>query len=307
MSTVAPVHYRISVEPDLENCRFAGQTDITLEASEEIYDISLDAAGLRVERCLISIDDVLTPCPFEMNTETHRLKVSLPRSLTGTLVVHIDYEGTINDTMAGFYRSRYTSGDTGGYIAVTQFEERDARRAFPCFDHPAYKATFEVEMTIDEGLAAISNCPAAEETALRDGRKKVAFQRTPKMSTYLLFFGVGPFEFKKETGTVTVQVATMPGMTTYADYALQFGRQSLLYCEEYYGIPYPLTKLDLIAIPDFAVGAMETWGAITFRENLLLHYPGVTSRAAEQRICEVIAHEIAHQWFGNLVTPTDWA
>ena len=303
---IVPVHYRVSLEPDLANWRFAGQTDITLEASAELTDIGVDAVELTVHRCLLALDDVFTPCSFEVDTEIHRLNISLPHPMTGMITLRIDYEGTINDKMAGFYRSRYASDDTIGFIAVTQFQERDARRAFPCFDHPVYKATFDVEMTIDAGLTAISNCPVAEETTLEDGRKKVAFHRTPKMSTYLLFFGVGPFEFKKETGAVTVQVATMPGMGPYADYALKFGRDALVYCEEYYGIPYPLPKLDLLAIPDFAFGAMENWGAITFRENLLLHYPGVTSRAAEQRICEVIAHEIAHQWFGNLVTPSDW-
>jgi tricorn protease interacting factor F2/3 len=126
------------------------------------------------------------------------------------------------------------------------------------------------------------------------------------MSTYLLFIGVGAFEFIEDAGHPLIRAATMPGMTRHARFGLEFGRKALAFCEEYYGIRYQLPKLDLVAIQDFASGAMENWGAITFRENLLLHYPDITSKAGEQRICEVIAHEIVHQWFGDLVTPSDW-
>jgi tricorn protease interacting factor F2/3 len=126
------------------------------------------------------------------------------------------------------------------------------------------------------------------------------------MSTYLVFFGVGEFEITRDTKDPRVRAVTLPGMKPYAEFGLAFGRKSLEFSEAYYGIPYPLPKMDLIAIPDFAFGAMENWGAITFRENLLLHYPDITSKSGEERICEVIAHEIAHQWFGNLVTPSDW-
>ena len=126
------------------------------------------------------------------------------------------------------------------------------------------------------------------------------------MSTYLLFFGVDEFSFIKDKGDVVVRVATQPGSEKYGQFGLQFGRKALEFCQQYYEIDYPLSKLDLISVPDFAFGAMENWGAITFRENLLLHYPGITSKTGEERICEVIAHEIVHQWFGNLVTPSDW-
>jgi tricorn protease interacting factor F2/3 len=126
------------------------------------------------------------------------------------------------------------------------------------------------------------------------------------MSTYLVFFGVGEFEFTHDEKDDRVRVATLPGMQAFAHFGADLGRKSLEFSESYYGIAYPLPKMDLIAIPDFAFGAMENWGAITFRENLLLHYPDVTSKSGEERIFEVIAHEIAHQWFGNLVTPSDW-
>ena len=161
-------------------------------------------------------------------------------------------------------------------------------------------------MVVPESLAAISNGPVIEERPLGNGRKFVRFQKTPKMSTYLLFFGVGEFEFMEDPGEVLVRVAAMPGMIKYGRFGLEFGRKSLEFSEAYYDIKYPIPKLDLIAIADFAAGAMENWGAITFRENLLLHFPGITSSGGEERICEVVAHEMAHQWFGNLVSPSDW-
>jgi tricorn protease interacting factor F2/3 len=226
--------------------------------------------------------------------------------MTGTITLKIDFEGHLNDKMAGFYRSRYSKEGETKYIAVTQFEESDARRAFPCFDHPAKKATFDIEMVVHENLVALSNSPINQEKSLNHGKRLVRFHPTPKMSTYLLFFGLGEFEFIEDRGDVMVRAASLPGMTTHASFGLAFGRKSLDFCEGFFEIKYPLPKLDLIAIPDFAFGAMENWGAITFRENLLLHYPDVTSKAGEQRICEVIAHEIVHQWFGNLVTPSQW-
>jgi tricorn protease interacting factor F2/3 len=191
-------------------------------------------------------------------------------------------------------------------MALTQFQESDARRALPCIDHPAHKATFDLTMTIDEHLTAISNCPVVKETGLGIRKKQVVFGQTPRMSTYLLFFSVGEFEFVQDPGKVTVRVAFMPGQEPHTAFGLSFGRKSLEYCENYYDIPFPLPKVDLIAISDFAFGAMENWGAITFRENLLLHYEGITSKSAEENITSVIAHEMAHQWFGNLVTPADW-
>jgi tricorn protease interacting factor F2/3 len=153
---------------------------------------------------------------------------------------------------------------------------------------------------------AISNGAVKEKKTLDNGKMRVTFERTPKMSTYLVFFGVGEFEFTPDKKDDRVRVATLPGMQKFAHFGADLGGKSLEFSDSYYGIAYPLPKMDLIAIPDFAFGAMENWGAITFRENLLLHYPEVTSKSGEERIFEVIAHEIAHQWFGNLVTPSDW-
>ena len=306
MDHVNPVHYKIHLEPDLSKFIFSGNTQIHVDAIEPVDEIKLNILELAIWRCKVKMGEAPMECSFFVDPKKELLKISLPEKGSGKIMLEIEYMGEINNQMAGFYRSRYVADGQEKYAAVTQFEESDARRAFPCFDHPFKKATFDVEMIVDEDLVAISNGPIKEEKNLGDGRKLVRFHEMPKMSTYLLFFGVGEFEFIEDPGDVLIRVATMPGMSRYGRFGMEFGRKCLRFSEDYYGVPYPIPKLDLIAIADFAAGAMENWGAITFRENLLLLFPDSTSKAGEERICEVIAHEIAHQWFGNLVTPSDW-
>lgn len=306
MDTFTPDHYRLRLVPDLETFRFSGEVEIEGRMTEQSATVRLNLLELALWRCEVRSGAQRYPCPFTVDPEREELRIHLPEPISGPLSVVIIYEGSINNRMAGFYRSGYRKNGQTRYIAVTQFQESDARRAFPCLDHPRAKATFDVELVVDESLTALSNNPAESVESVGEGKKRVRFGRTPKMSTYLLFFGVGSFEITADPTDPRVRAVTVPGRKAYAGYGLNFGRDALGYCDEYYGIDYPLDKMDLIAIPDFAFGAMENWGAITFRENLLLHYPGVTSRAGEERICEVIAHEIAHQWFGNLVTPSDW-
>jgi aminopeptidase N len=306
MNEVNPVHYGIHLEPDLRACTFLGMVEISLEAPRAVKEITLNAKELSFQSCRLIQDRGAAECPFSVDAPREVVVVRLPEEMSGAITLEITFMGELNERMVGFYRSSYLAGGETRYCAVTQFEESDARRAFPCLDHPLKKATFDIELVIPEMLVAISNMPIAEEIPQPDGRKIVRFQRTPKMSTYLLFIGVGAFEFIEDAGETILRAATMPGMTRHARCSLEFARKTLGFCEEYYSIRYPLPKLDLVAVPDFASGAMENWGAITFRENLLLYYPDITSKAGEQRICEVIAHEIVHQWFGDLVTPSDW-
>jgi len=306
MDPFTPEHYRIRLTPDLEAFRFSGEVEIEGAMIEPAAEIRLNLLELAIWHCEVHIDDRRIVCPFRVDPAKEELRIELPEPASGPLTVSVAYEGSINNRMAGFYRSGYRQDGRTRYVAVTQFQESDARRALPCQDHPRRKATFDVEMVVDEQLKALSNNPAEIEEPIGNGKKRVRFRRTPKMSTYLLFFGVGAFEIVEDSTDPRVRAVTVPGRNKHAGFGLSFGRDALGYCDRYYGIDYPLEKMDLIAIPDFAFGAMENWGAITFRENLLLHYPGVTSRAGEERICEVIAHEIAHQWFGNLVTPSDW-
>ncbi|MBW1896817.1 MAG: M1 family metallopeptidase, partial [Deltaproteobacteria bacterium] len=306
MDVVSPINYRIVLEPDLEAFRFSGVTEILLEALEPVSEVILNALDLSVASCKVDLEGRFLDCPFSMDCKKETLRVTLPEEMEGRFTLTIDYGGSIGEGMKGLYRSKYEQDGVVKYLAVTQFQERDARRAFPCFDHPQKKAVFDIELIIDDDLTAISNGQIVEERRVGNGKKSIRFGQTPRMSTYLVCFAIGRFEFVEDPGDVLVRAATTPGMAKYAGFGLEFGRKSLEFCEDYYGIKYPLEKLDLIAIGDFAAGAMENWGAITFRENLLLHYPEVTSKAGEQRICEVIAHEMAHQWFGNLVSPSDW-
>jgi tricorn protease interacting factor F2/3 len=301
-----PIHYKIDVIPDLDAFRFSGRVEITLELDSPSDHVLLNALELAVWKCCLVEQGQPIPCPFRCEPEAETITIFLPGTMEGQMVVRIDYEGLINNTLAGFYRSRYKSDNEVKYVAVTQFQESDARRAFPCVDRPGKKATFEVQLLIEETMTAISNTPVVEEPLAAEGKKRVRFQKTPVMSTYLVFWAIGPFDWIEDSGEVLIRVATMPGMTRYASLGLAFGRKAFEYCQDYYAVDFPLPKLDLIAIEDFAAGAMENWGAMTFRENLLLQDPKTTSRAGEQRIYEVIAHETAHQWFGDLVSPSDW-
>lgn len=306
MRGIEPLHYRIHLEPDLATFKFKGRVEILLHAGEAARDVTLDCLALSIDSCQVSDGESWVDCPFREDLKEEALICSLPGDVSRDITLACDFTGEINDRMVGFYRSRTVAGGRERIVAVSQFEESDARRAFPCFDHPAKKAVFEITLVVAPGLTAISNMPVKETSPTGDGRLRVSFEKTPRMSTYLLFLGVGEFECIEDPGDVLIRVAATPGTAEKGRYGMGFARKCLTFCEDFYGIPYPLPKLDLISVADFAAGAMENWGAIAFRENLLLHDPDRTSRAVEVRICEVIAHETVHQWFGNLVTPSEW-
>ncbi len=306
MNPVRPIRYVLRIEPDLARFSFSGKVEIELESRWPVNQVILNIMELAVWRCTLRTDGKNMLCAFQVDPKKEILRIDLPATMDGVFYMIVEYQGWINEKMAGFYRSTFKDNDKIRFIAVTQFQESDARRAFPCMDHPAEKAVFEVEMIVDPDLTALSNSPVASEESLPGGKKRFRFKRTPPMSTYLLFFGIGEFRIQADETDPRVRSVTLPGREGYHRFGLEFGRMALQFCETYYRIPYVLDKMDLIAVPDFAFGAMENWGAITFRENLILHYPESTSRSGEMSICNVIAHEIAHQWFGNLVTPSDW-
>jgi len=306
MTSIQPLHYHLHLEPDLKSFLFQGRAEITFEASEPVNDIRLNALELAIWDCAVKQDDRWETCAFRYDPKQETITVVLPAETDGGIQLRIDYSGRINDKMAGFYRSAYQVEGQQRHIAISQFEESDARRAFPCMDHPLYKATYDIEMIVADGLKALSNESVQSEIDLGDGRRRVCFAQTPLMSTYLVFIGVGEFETLGDKQDRRVAGLGIPGSKPQLALGVEFGRKALQYCEEYTAIAYPLSKLDLIAVPDFAFGAMENWGAVTFRENLLLYDSAKTSKAGMQRICEVIAHEIVHQWFGNLVSPSDW-
>ncbi|CAJ1366412.1 unnamed protein product [Effrenium voratum] len=232
---------------------------------------------------------------------------------TGKGVLEIKFRGTLNDQqlawMAGFYRSQYTDANGAKkFLATTQFEAIDARRCFPCWDEPARKATFTVTLVYAGKLQAISNMPPKSLEILPDGRKKEVFMPTPKMSTYLLAFCVGEFEFISAStkSGVLARIFACPGNSKRCSLALKCCIRALEFYDEFFGLSYPLPKMDMIAIPDFSAGAMENWGLVTYREVALLCDEDTVSATQKQRICSVITHELAHQWFGNLVTMEWW-
>jgi aminopeptidase N len=306
MPAFTPNHYEIEITPNLEAQTFFGRVTVEGSVEEPGSELWLHALELTIRECRVSADGEPLACTAATDRAGEKVAVSLSRAVSGKVTLQLAYEGVLNDRMAGFYRSGYESDAGPAIIAVTQFQESDARRAFPCIDHPAAKATFDVALVIDSGLTAIGNMPVASETLADGGKRRVAFSTTPRMSTYLVFFSVGDYRISVDAGDPRVRTVVLPGKGNTDDFGREFGRKSLQYCEDYTGIPYPLEKMDLIAIPDFAFGAMENWGAITFRENLLLYDSEKTSSAGKERICEVTAHEVVHQWFGNLVTPSDW-
>ena len=224
-------------------------------------------------------------------------------------MISIEFAGVLNDKLHGFYRSEFTDG--GGVthvIATTQFEATDARRAFPCFDEPDRKAVFSVTLDVPDGLAAYSNGPEVDAAPLPQGGRRIRFGDTIPMSTYLVAFVVGPLVATDPVDVrgTPVRIVHVPGKGGLTAFALEAAGHSLEFFSDWFGIDYPAEKLDLVAIPDFAFGAMENLGCVTFREAVLLVDPARASRLELERVADVISHEIAHMWFGDLVTMRWW-
>ena len=307
MANITPINYEIEFEPLFHNFTFNGTEIITLDISKPTNLILLDAAELKIKKSHIIQGRKTITVGTSLNEKNEKLTIKLAKKIKGKVKLCIEFTGTLNDRLLGFYKSQYKdqNGKTK-YLATTQFEAADARRAFPCWDEPAVKATFDVSLLVDKHLDAISNMPVSSKKTV-DSKFLYEFQRTPIMSTYLLYLGVGEFEYLHgKLRDIKLRIVTTKGNKNKGKLSLQFTKQFLAEYEKYFGIKYPLPKLDMIAIPDFAAGAMENWGAITFREAILLYDPKTSSTKTKQYIAEVISHELAHQWFGNLVTMKWW-
>ena len=307
---VHPRGYRLTLTPDFETFVFNGAVEIEVAVQRTTRQIVLHSAELTIQTVAFTQDDVIRrPEQIQIDEGRETVTFRFAEDLReGPAVLRISYVGNLNDRMCGFYRSEALVGSQKRSLAVTQFEATDARRAFPCWDEPAVKATFEVCLVIPQDRRAISNMPAVEEVPAEEGKTRVRFAETPVMSTYLLAFVVGDFDFLEactEKG-VQVRVYTPVGRKEQGLFALEVAVRALSFFEDYFRVPYPLPKMDLIAIPDFAAGAMENWGAVTYRETAILVDPEHSSAATRQRVAMVVAHELAHQWFGNLVTMQWW-
>ena len=310
--TVTPERYQIRLAPDLKAFTFAGEETVSLSIHEPVKEILLNVAEITIHSVTVTgVEDKTIEGTVRLDHANERAIFAFPQTLVpGAWQLNLRFSGTLNDKLHGFYRSTYK--DTNGQektLASTQFESTDARRAFPCWDEPALKAVFQSTLVIDDLLTAISNTSIVRETRLPGtGKKEVVFADTIKMSTYLVAFIVGEFE-----GTAPVfvegkplRVWAIPGKRDLAKFGQDIGAASLQFFSTYYNYPYPGDKLDLIAIPDFASGAMENLGAITFRETALLVDENNATRSELERVADVVSHENAHMWFGDLVTMRWW-
>ncbi|KAI8578103.1 hypothetical protein K450DRAFT_249048 [Umbelopsis ramanniana AG] len=343
-TNVRPVHYDLSLRPNLTSFHFDGRVIVKLDVNEDTKIITLNSHELKLTSAKLQSSALKTQSSQEAtdisyDEQKHIVTLTFAESVPAKseTVLDILFEGTLNDQMAGFYRSSYkdASGETK-YLATTQFEATDARRAFPCWDEPSLKATFDVTLVVPSELTALSNMNVISEKPFQESGKgpnvgkhegsqtgkdvatstslkEVKYATTPMMSTYLLAFVVGPFEYIEAHTTgehngesVKVRVYTLPGSTEQGRHALNVCTKALEYFAAVFGEPYPLPKMDMVAIPDFEAGAMENWGLVTYRTVALLFDEKASSLAAKKQTAYTVCHELAHQWFGNLVTMEWW-
>jgi puromycin-sensitive aminopeptidase len=310
--TVVPSKYEIHLEPDLTTFKFEGSVVIHVGVHQPVKDIVLNAIELQLHTAEISNakGTKYGASGITYDETEERATFSFPQSIEpGDWQLHIKFTGTLNDKLRGFYRSTYK--DKNGeqkVLATTQLQATHARRAFPCWDEPDFKATYKPTLVVDERLTAISNASIESEKKLPNGKKEVVFKETIKMSTYLVAFIVGEFESTQPVMAdgKPIRIYAPPGKGHLSKFSEGIAHHSLTYFAKYYGVPYPGDKLDLIAIPDFAFGAMENLGCVTFRETALLVDDKTSTHAEQERVADVVAHEIAHMWFGDLTTMGWW-
>jgi puromycin-sensitive aminopeptidase len=308
--TVVPTRYDLRLEPDLARATFTGEVVITVAVHEPSGEIVLNATELQIDEARLEVvGGPSLAATVVLDEKAERCRLAFSQSIaSGNGRLLLRFRGALNDKLRGFYRSTYkdASGATK-VLAATQFEATDARRAFPCWDEPAFKAVFATTLVVDPALAAVSNTAVATERT-ENGKKVICFADTIPMSTYLVAFVVGELEATDPVlvGNTPLRVWSIPGKKRLAAFGKEIAAFSLKFYEEYYGRPYPGDKLDLLAIPDFAAGAMENLGAITFRETALLVDEQAATHAELERVADVVAHENAHMWFGDLVTMAWW-
>lgn len=323
-SHIKPLNYNLS----LYNLKFGGdwQYDGTVKidskVAKETNEIVLNVKDVKISSAAVAGTSTSSK-DVSYDEKNQRATIKLSDSLkVGNTTLEIKFQGTMNDKMAGFYRAKYLPAveaakgtpkdDKHHYMFSTQFEACDARRAFPCFDEPNLKASFEFDIEIPENLVALSNMPEKSSKASKHGLKVVTFDKSPVMSTYLYAWAVGDFthveahtERKYQGKNLPVRVYTTRGLEEQGRFALEHAHKTIDYFSDIFGIEYPLPKSDLLAVHEFAMGAMENWGLVTYRTTAVLFDEEKSDARYKQRVAYVVAHELAHQWFGNLVT-MDW-
>ena len=302
---VVPEHYTLWFAPDLQNATFRGRETMQVQMKTASRQITLHAAEITFGEVTVAAGGRTQQARVTLEPQREMATLLVPQAIpAGAATIQITYTGILNDKLRGFYLSRAN----GRNYAISQMEATDARRAFPSFDEPAYKATFDISLMIDQGDTAISNGrQLSDMPGPEAGKHTVTFARTPKMSSYLVAMLVGDFVCREGSADdIPVRVCSTPDKRALTGFALEAAEQQLAFYNQYFGVKYPYGKLDIIGVPDFSAGAMENTAAITFRERLLLADPERASLGVRKNIASVIAHEIAHQWFGDLVTMKWW-
>src|SRR5438132_3934206 len=302
--SVIPNHYAITITPDLAAETYRGDESIDVDVKEPVTSITMHAIDLDFRDVQVSGSGRNLRAPVTSDAPNEMITLALPEPLpNGPATIRLAFDGRINRQLRGLYLSKTAARK----YAVTQFEATDARRAFPCFDEPAMKATFDIELVIDKADTAISNSPIVSDAAEGEDKHRIRFATTPRLSTYLVAILIGDFQcIEGGVDGTPIRVCGTPGREQLGGFALSAAEAVVHFYNEYYGIKYPFEKLDLIAIPDFEAGAMENVGAVTFRETALLIDPRTASISQRKGVAGTVAHEIAHMWFGDLVTMKWW-
>ncbi|KAL5576285.1 hypothetical protein UlMin_017984 [Ulmus minor] len=305
-----PKRYDLHLKLDLSACTFSGTVLIDLSIVEETKFLVLNALELAVHKVWFanSSNPELRPSGVVLDHDDELLVLVFEEELrVGEGILGIEFSAVLNEYLKGFYKCTYLDGEEKKNMAVTQFEAVDARRSFPCWDEPALKATFKITLDVPVELMALSNMPIIDEKLIGN-TKTVYFEESPIMSTYIVGVVVGLFDYVEQTAAdgVKVRVYCPVGKSDKGQFALDVAVKSLDLFSKYFSVPYSLPKLDLVAVPEFSGGAMENYGLIIYRENELLYDPLQSTTARKQRNTIVAAHEVAHQWFGNLVTMEWW-
>ncbi len=307
--TAVPRHYALRLQPDLAARTTAGTATIELEVLAPVTELVLNALDLEIDSAAL-VDNPAAPLALTPRLDPGRQTLTLPVTLApGRHTLALAFRGRIGTQAEGFFVDKYPTPSGDKLMLGTQMEPTDARRVFPCWDEPVYRATYDITLVVPAPLMAVSNMPVVRETALGTGLKEVVFARTPAMASYLVALYAGEFEtVEGEQDGVQLRIITTEGKRASAAYALEATRRLLAYFNDYFGVRYPLPKLDQLAVPNaFATfGAMENWGAITYIDTALLYDPATGSQANREAVFETIAHEMAHQWFGDLVTMAWW-
>jgi aminopeptidase N len=305
---VTPTAYDITVEPDAAKLTFTGSQSIAIDVAKPTKTITLNAADLTINDVKLN-GTIPATVALDAKGQTATFTFATPVK-TGKHSLSMRFAGKIQQTATGLFAIDYDEADgSKGRMLATQFEAPDARRFAPMWDEPAIKATYKLTATVPSGHTAYSNMPAASVAVGTAGKTTYTFAQSPKMSSYLLFFGMGNVDRKTtKVGNVEIGVITRKGVVDQSNYALESAARLLPYYNDYFGTPYPLPKMDMIAMPGSSqfFGAMENWGAITYFERILLVDPALATESQKQDIFNVVAHEMAHQWFGNIVTMAWW-